>query len=61
MTSDWKMLVHALYRSAVVPSQRLSIAGASLKLHFTPRDVGNVVADWILGIATKDTIKQRIL
>ena len=68
--TDGKMLVNALYHSAVVSGlaigySRLSkmvIGGAPPKLDFTPRDVGIVIVDVALAMATKDMlIKQGII
>ena len=69
-TTDGKMLVNALYHSAVVSGlamgysrlSKMAIGGASPKLDFTPRDVGMVIADVALAMATKDMlIKQGII
>ena len=68
--TDGKMLVNALYHSAVVSGLamgysrlgRFVFGGASPKLDFTPRDIGMVVSDVALAMATKDMlIKQGIL
>lgn len=68
--TDGKMLVNALYHSAVVSGLamgyarlgKMVIGGAPPKLDFTPRDIGMVVGDVALAMATKDfLIKQRIL
>lgn len=69
-STDGKMLVNALYHSAVVSGLaagysrlgKMVIGGASPKLDFTPRDVGMVVVDVALAMATKDMlIRQGIL
>ena len=66
--TDGKMLVNALYHSAVVSGIAMGYArqdidgGSTSKLDFTPRDVGMVVADIALAMATKDAlIKQGII
>ena len=68
--TDGKMLVNALYHSGVVSGlamgyarlSKMAIGGAVPKLDFTPRDVGMVVADVALAMATKDMlIKQGII
>lgn len=68
--TDGKMLVNAVYHSAVVSGlamgySRLSkevIGGSTPKLDFTPRDVGMVVLNVALAMATKDMlIKQGII
>jgi hypothetical protein len=68
--TDGKMLVNALYHNAVVFGlatgysrlTRMAIGGASPKLDFTPRDVGMVVVDAALAMATKDMlIKQGLI
>ena len=68
--TDGKMLVNALYHSAVVSGMAMGYArigkmamwGSTPKLEFTPRDVGMVVADIALVMATKDAlIKQGII
>ena len=68
--TDGKMLVNALYHSAVVSGlavgyarlSKMVIGGAAPKLDFTPRDVGIVVVDVALAMATKDTlIKQGLI
>ena len=69
-TTDGKMLVNALYHSAVVSGLaagyarlgKMAIGGSSPKLDFTLRDVGMVVVDVALAIATKDMlIKQGLI
>ena len=69
-TTDGKMLVNALYHSAVVSDLaagyarlgKMAIGGSPPKLDFTPRDVGMVVVDVALAIATKDMlIKQGLI
>ena len=70
--SDGKMLVNALYYSAVVSGLaagyaqlgKMAIEGSPppLKLDFTPRDVGMVVVDVALAMAIKDMlIKQGLI
>ena len=68
--TDGKMIVNALYHSAVVSGLaagysrlgKMAIGGPSPKLDFTPRDIGMVVVDVALAMATKDMlIKQGIL
>jgi hypothetical protein len=68
--TDGKMLVNALYHSAVVSGLatgysrliRMAIGGASPKLDFMPRDVGMVVVDVVLAMMTKDMlIKQGLI
>ena len=64
--TDGKMLVSALYHSAVVSGfaagyarlGKMAIWGSPLKLDFTPGDIGMVVVD----MATKDMlIKQGLI
>ena len=64
------MLVIALYHSAVVSVLavgcawlgKMAIGGSPLKLDFLSRDVGMVVVDIALAMATKDMfIKQGLL
>ena len=68
--TDGKMLVSALYHSAVVSGLaagyarlgKMAIGGSPPKLDFTPRDVGMVVVDVALAMATKDMlIKQGFI
>ena len=68
--TDGKMLVNALYHSAVVSGLamgysrlgRMAFGGATPKLDFNPHDIGMVVSDVALAMATKDMlIKQGIL
>ena len=68
--TDGKMPVNALYHSAVVSGLaagyarlgNMAIGGSSPKLDLTPRDVGMVVVDVALAMATKDMlIKQRFI
>ena len=62
--TDGKMLVNALYHSAVVSGLaagyarlcKMAIRGSSPKLDFTPRDVGTVVVDVVFAMATKDML-----
>ena len=69
-TTDGKMLVNALYHSAVVSglaagyAQRgkMAIWGSPPKLDFTPCDVCMVVVEVALAMATKDIlIKQGLI
>ena len=68
--TDVKMLVNALYHSAVVSGlaagyvqlDKTAIGGSPPKLDFTPRNVGMVVVDVALAMATKDMlIKQGLI
>ena len=68
--TDGKMLVNALYHSAVVSGLaagyarlgKMAIGGRPPKLDFTPRDVCMVVVDVALAMATKDRlIKQGLI
>ena len=68
--TDGKMLINALYHSAVVSGHaagysrldKMAIGGSSPKLDFTPRDVGMVGVDVALAMATKDMlIKQGLI
>ena len=68
--TDGKMLVNALYHSAVVSGLvvgyvwlgKMAIGGSPPKLDFTPRDFGMVVVDVALAMATKDIlIKQGLI
>lgn len=70
MATDGKMIVNALYHSAVVSGiavgyarlGKMAMGGSPPKLDFTPRDVGMVVVDVALAMATKDMlIKQGII
>lgn len=70
MSTDGKMLVNTLYHGAVVTVFALSYArigkmvfgGVYPKFDFSPRDVGMVVADVTLALASKDAlIKQGII
>ena len=60
--TDGKMFVNALYHSAVVSGLAAAYArlgkiwGSPPKLDFTPRDVGMVVVDVVLAMATKDIL-----
>ena len=65
-----EMLVNALYLSAVVSGLearyarlgKMAIGGSPPLLDFTPRDVGMVVVDVALAMATKDMlIKQGLI
>lgn len=64
------MLVNALYHAAVVSGiavgyarlGKMALGGSPPKLDFTPRDIGMVVADVALAMATKDMlIKQGLI
>ena len=65
--TDEKMLVNALYHSAVVSGPtigysrlgKMVIGGASPKLGFTGHDVGMVVGDVPLAMATKDMLIKQ--
>ena len=68
--TDGKMIMNALYHSAVVSGLameyarlgKMAMAGSSPKLDFTPRDVGMVVLDVAVAMGTKDLlIKQGII
>ena len=68
--TDGKMLVSTLYHSAVVSGFAIGyvklgkalMGGPTPRLDYTPRDIGMVVGDVALGLATKDfLIKQGIL
>ena len=68
--TDGKALVNALYHSAVVSGlamgyarlSKMAFGGSLPKFDFTPRDVGTVIADVAIAMATKDMlIKQGII
>ena len=68
--TDGKMLVNALNHSAVVSGlaegygrlSKMAIGGSPPKLDFTPRDVGMVLVNVALAMATKDMlIKQGLI
>ena len=68
--TDGKMLVNTLYHSSIVSALaigycrlgRMAIGGPSPKLEYTPRDLGLIIIDVALAMATKDMlIKQGIL
>ena len=68
--TDGKMLVYALYYSAAVSGLaagyarlgKMAIGDNPPKLDFTPRDVGIVVVDVALAMATKNMlIKQGLI
>ena len=61
--TDGKMLVNALYHAAgYARLGKMAIGGSPPKLDFTPRDVGMVVVDIALAMATKDmVIKQGLI
>lgn len=61
------MLVNALYHAAVVSGiaagyarlGKMAIGGSPPKLDFTPRDIGMVVVDVALAMATKDALVRQ--
>lgn len=64
------MLVNALYHSAVVSGLamgyarlwKVAVGGPAPKLDFTARDIGMVVVDVALAMATKDMlVKQGLI
>ena len=65
--TDGKMLVNALYHSAVVSGlaagyarlEKIAIGGSPPKLDFTPRDVGMVVVDVAVAIASKGMLIKQ--
>ena len=68
--TDGKILVNALYHSSVVSGLaagytrlgNMAIGGSPPKVDFTPQDVGMVVVDVALAMATKDMlIKQGLI
>ena len=68
--TDGKMIVNALYHSAVVSGLamvyarlgKMTMGGSPPKLDFTPRDADMVVLDVALAMTTKDLlIKQGVL
>ena len=67
LATDGKMLVNALYHSAVVSGLaagyaqlgKMAIGDSSPKLDFTPRDVGMVLVDVALAKATKDMLIKQ--
>ncbi len=70
MSTDGKMLANAAYHSAVVSGLavgyarlgRIAFKGATPKLDFNAHDIGMVVLDIGLAMATKDMlIKQGII
>ena len=68
LATDDKMLVNALYPSAVVSGLaagyarlgKMAIGSSPPKLDFTPRDVGMVMVDVALAMATKDMLIKLI-
>ena len=64
LSTNGKMHVNALYHSAVVSSSarsysrlgKMAVGGAPPKLDLTPRDMGMVVIDVTLAMATKDML-----
>ena len=68
--TDGKMILNALYHSAVVSGLamgyarlgKMAMGGSPPKLDFTPHDAGMVVLDVALAMTTKDLlIKQGVL
>ena len=59
MATDGEMLVNALYLSAVVRLGKMVIVGAPPKLDFTPREVGMIVIDVALAMATKNMLIKQ--
>ena len=68
--TDGKMIVNALYHSAVVSGLatgytrlgKMAMGDSPPKLDFAPRDVGMVVLDVALAMGTKDLlIKQGVI
>lgn len=65
--TDGKMVVNALYHAAVVSGiaagyarlGKMALGGSPPKLDFTPRDLGLVVADVALAMATKDALVRQ--
>ena len=63
-TTDGKMIVNALYHSAVVSGLamgytrlgKMAMGGSTPKLDLTPRDVGMVIVDVALAMLTKDVL-----
>ena len=66
-STDGKQLVNAAYHSAVVSGLAIGYAalskkimkGATPKLDFAPYDVGMVILDVSLAMATKDVLVQQ--
>ena len=68
--TDGKMIVNALYHSAIVSGLatgyarlgKIAMGDSPPKLDFTPRDVGMVVLEVALAMGTKDLLtKQGII
>ena len=68
--TDGKMIVNALYHSAVISGLaigyaqlgKMAMGGSPSKLDFAPHDVGMVILDIALAMTTKDVlIKQGII
>ena len=67
MAADGKMLVNALYHSALVSGSALGysrlgkmvVGGASPKLDLMPRDVGMIVLDIALAMSTKNVLIRQ--
>ena len=67
--TDGKMIVNALYHSAVASGLatgyarlgKMAMGDSPPKLDFTPRDVGMVVLDVALAIGTKDLLIKQII
>ena len=67
--TDGKMLVNALYHSAVVSGiaagyarlGKMAMGGSPPKLDFTPRDVGMAIEDVAHAMATKDMLIKQVI
>ena len=68
--TDGKMIVNALYHSAVVSGLamgyarlgKMAMVGSPPKLDFAPRDVDMMILDVALAMTTKDVlIKQEVI
>ena len=67
MPADGKQIVNAVYHGAVVSGLTMAYArltqmvlkGPIPKLDFTPRDIGMVVLDVTLRMATKDMLVKQ--
>jgi len=65
--TDGKELVNALYHGAVVSGLaigysrfgRMALGGQPTKLDYTPRDIGMILVDVTLALATKDMLIKR--
>ena len=66
MAADGKMLINALYHSAVVSIiafgysrlGKMLVGGASPKLHLTPHDAGMLIGSVALAMAKKYTLSR---